>query len=877
VRRAPFVLRSYPGILAALVGGAALLAVAGAASPLFVSASGGAALRDELDAVTPYGAGVYMALNDLVDPESFRLPHETFTVEERTAAFDAETAKVGGLDPTIVTVIGPGMDATGPAGTTSVRPLSRTGALEHVRPVAGEGGEGVWLADAAAEEIGVEPGDEVRIGRRNVRVAGLYRALYLEETEPYWRTLTNDIYPKPPNFFTPSTFAITDQETMLALAKAARIDWVDYRWEAPLTRVDLTLPEGEEIARRLTAFEREVHTPNTRFHVAFQCLYCFRGTIDFASRTPTAVKEAQITSATVRAPVDLLVAAGELIALAVLAAVAVFSLARRRVEATLLDARGAGPGLVASVTALEALVPVVVGTLLGLAVVYGTVIAVGPNGRIDDEALHDAVVAVAVRAPVALGLLALVSGIAFAREFRAVTGHPPRRIVVPWELVALAIAVWFLVKLLGGDALVAETQDVSRPSVYLLLFPVFAIAAAGGLAARALVRLAGRWRRRSRREGEVRYLAAHRLAAARLLVLLLVTACTVALGLFVYAETVVSSYRATVRAASLLSVGSDVQGLTSFGRDAPSDGAIPATKVTSVPGQLGGRAVKVLAVEPDTLADAVYWEEGYAGKSLDELMREIDAGGDPIPVLLVAGGPAREETLSVESVEIPVRVVATARAFPGMSRGQPLVVASTDALTAAYERADVRNQLVTTSALTQIWAKGDPEEAVRVLDKSEARPYPLVTAVEAERRPSVAAFTRTFAFLEALGLVAGLLAVVGIVVYVQARQRARALAFGLARRMGLTSRAHVGALALELGLLLLVSFALGVLLAVAAARLVLTRVEPLSTISPVPLFHVPLAILALIAAGLALVAGLGAYLAHRGAANANLAEVLRGE
>jgi putative ABC transport system permease protein len=873
-RRAPFVLLRYPGILGALVGGAALLAVAGAASPLFVSASGGAALGDELDAVTPYGAGLYLAVNDFTDPESIEAPQGTPTLDERTAAFDEGKAEIPDVGTTIVTVLGPAVEASGPGGSAGVRIIARDGALDHVRRVAGDGGEGVWLADATAEELGVEPGDEVRLNDRPVRVAGLYRALYDEETQPYWRSLHNDIFPGPPEFTVPPTFAIADHDTVLSLAKALKIESVDYRWEAPLSTIDLTLPEAEAIARRVSDFGAQLRTPETELNLAFRCIYCYSGTFDFSSSTPNAVKNAQITAATVQAPVDLLAAAGELIALAVLAAVAVFSLARRRVEATLLNARGAGPGLVGSIAALEAFVPVLLGTLLGFAAVYGAVVALGPDARIDEEAVREAATAVAVRAPVALALLALVSAVTFAGEFRAETGGSHRRIAIPWELVSLAVAGWFLVKLLGGDALVAETADVSRPSAYLLLFPVFAIAGVGGLAARGLVRLARAWRTRSRKEGEAAYLAAHRLASARRLVLLLVTACTVALGLFVYAETVVSSYRATVRASSLLNVGSDVKGLTSFTRAAPNDPAIPSTKVTSVAGQLDGRAVKVLAVDPATFAAAVHWEDAYSGRSLDELLQAIDADGDPVPVVLVAGGSAGE-SLSVERVAIPVRVEGTARAFPGMSRAEPLVVVSTDALVAAYKRAGLRNQLETSSALTQIWAKGDPVAATRMLDDSEARPYPIVTAVEAERRPAVAAFTRTFAFLEALGLVAGLLGVVGLVVYVQARQRTRALAFGLAQRMGLTSREHVGALVLELGLLLLVSFALGVVLAGAAARLVLTRVEPLSTISPVPLFHLPVALLALIGVALAVVAALGAWLAHRGAARANLAEVLR--
>ena len=121
-------------------------------------------------------------------------------------------------------------------------------------------------------------------------------------------------------------------------------------------------PRARSLARAVTGFERELQTPGTSLNRPMSCVRCIYGTIGFASRLPAAVREARVTAATVRAPVDLLVAAGQLIALAVLAAVGVFSLERRKAEATLLNARGTGPGTVSAIAVLEALVPVARGT-----------------------------------------------------------------------------------------------------------------------------------------------------------------------------------------------------------------------------------------------------------------------------------------------------------------------------------------------------------------------------------------------------------------------------------------------------------------------------------------------------------------------------------
>ncbi len=67
---------------------------------------------------------------------------------------------------------------------------------------------------------------------------------------------------------------------------------------------------------------------------------------------------------------------------------------------------------------------------------------------------------------------------------------------------------------------------------------------------------------------------------------------------------------------------------------------------------------------------------------------------------------------------MPFRVVATARAFPGMSRNSPLVVVSADALEATFDRLDRSNPLAASSASTQILARGDPAAAVRLLETS---------------------------------------------------------------------------------------------------------------------------------------------------------------
>jgi putative ABC transport system permease protein len=883
-RAAPLVLRRYPGVLAALVAAAALLTLAAAAGPLFVSAAASAAVGDELRRLTPFGAGAYIRVTGPVAPEQVEaLGDPTFA--ERTAALEEATADFPGRGGLVATILGPEFDVSGALGGADleVRLLARTGALEHVQRLDGGDGPGLWVADTVAEQLGLRPGDRVRLGPDArggtvaVPVAGLYRSLANQPRTPFWRSLENEIHPAPPAYATQPTFAIGDVETVTETATRLGLQRADFRWEIPLESRSLSLAEAERLAGDLERLNAALGDDADPLFELFVCRRCFRGIrAEYATGLPAAVDAARASAATVRGPVDLLANAGSLVALAVIGAVGAFALARRRVEVAVLVARGTGPASAGARLALEAALPVLAGAAAGVAAAYLLVAVFGPDGSVDAEGLGDALRAAALRLPVALALLGLVGAAWTARLERAGTEARRRRFPVPWELAALTLAALCLARLVSGEAF-TETGEagVTEPSPYLLLFPLFLIAGVAGLGARLLRRAVAAARSRSAGAPEPVYLAVHRLAAARALLTLLVTAAALALGLFTYAEAVVSSYRSTVHAASLLGTGSDVAGFTSYDRDIP-DLPVPVTKATKLAGyELGSLPVDVLAVDTATLPAAVHWDASYASRPLEEIAADLGAGGFPLPAALVGADLEGVQALASAGWATSVRIVERPRAFPGMSRGAPTLVVDARALEAAADEPGLVSSLGTSSGRTELWAKGETGRTLRLLDASPARPYPLVTAEEARSRPETVAFTRTFAFLQALGLAAGLLALVGLVVYLQVRGRARVVAVGLAGRMGLTARAHRRALLLELGLSVLAAFALGLGAALVAARLVLTEVEPLASISPVPLFELPLAEACAALAVLALASVVGAALADRAARRANVGEVLR--
>ena len=157
----------------------------------------------------------------------------------------------------------------------------------------------------------------------------------------------------------------------------------------------------------------------------------------------------------------------------------------------------------------------------------------------------------------------------------------------------------------------------------------------------------------------------------------------------------------------------------------------------------------------------------------------------------------------------------------------------------------------------------------------EAFPLGTLTADEVKDVPFIAASIDTFSMLNILGLAAGVLVIGVLVVYLQARQRARTVSNVLSMRMGMRDGQARAALVLELAALLLAAFILGAMTGMIAGRLIAPLLDPLQTIPPPPLFEPPIAAALWTIGGLAVVSLVGGWLVHRRAAAVDLGEVLR--
>ena len=902
--KSPALLLRFPGLFVAVAVGALLLALTTASFPVFVSSSETATLAEGIEQANRFGAGVTIIQGDAYQPPArFRDQFEEFTGldlspgapptwDQRTALVDKGLGRVEHLGDVVTTVGGPDLDVVAPGSDEAypIHLLDRTGFEEHVEVVDTADVEGIWIADTTASGLKVEAGDDVVLftsdGRRRLPVEGIYEALVKRpQVAPYWSSLLNQIYPQRAGFPEPPPFAFLPARDLAAVAQELGSPDGLFQWELPVRiRGGLTLPQAEALNRDLEVFRREYSDGDSRLGRAFFCVaFCTSGSglVNYGSLIGPITDDTNRTIDAISGPIDLLSDAGILVALAVIASAGTFAIARRRIEASLLFARGSSALTVGIKTALESILPALVGTIAGVALGLGIVGWLGP-GDVDPGARTAAIKAAFIGLPVAIVLLGVVAAAAFVRQSEAASHRFRLLAAFPWELIALAAAGFCLRNLVQGEALVEEGSNaVARPSAYLLLFPIFFIAGLGGLAARALQAPLRKLVDGARLGRFASYLALHRLAGAKRLAVLLVTACALALGVLVYAQGVATSLDRTITAKSKLFIGSDVQGDVLYDPPMPSDLAFPATKITHIPQRatLDGNAglqVDILGIDTETFAQAAYWENSFSDESLDGLLTSLSAqAGDRLPVVMV-NGSEEASVVAISGSELPLEVVGTAEFFPGATESRPTLVVNTTTLDAfAESQATGLNPLQNPGNSSKLWIKGDPDAVLADLVEKNAPVFTTVTAEQVQDNPSIIAVTRTFAYLEFLGLGAGLLAVVAILMYLQARQRARTVSYALSRRMGLGRGSHRVALLMELGWMLFSAFLVAAFLALIAASVVLPQIEPLPNIPPSSLFKTPVLLLTLTALALAITTVLGGLFADRSSENVNFAEVMR--
>src|SRR5262249_22145082 len=122
--------------------------------------------------------------------------------------------------------------------------------------------------------------------------------------------------------------------------------------------------------------------------------------------------------------------------------------------------------------------------------------------------------------------------------------------------------------------------------------------------------------------------------------------------------------------------------------------------------------------------------------------------------------------------------------------------------------------------------------------------------------------TFTFEYLTALSLLSGLVTMVGLLLYLEARTPRHRRSYVMFRRMGLRPRTHRAALLIELGIPLAGGLVGGLVLAVGLAKALSANFDVDVTVPPGTILSAPVQVVLAIAAGVLVLAAAAAMYAQ---------------
>jgi putative ABC transport system permease protein len=410
---------------------------------------------------------------------------------------------------------------------------------------------------------------------------------------------------------------------------------------------------------------------------------------------------------------------------------------------------------------------------------------------------------------------------------------------------------------------------VAQVNLLVVAFPLLFLVGAAVLVVRLLALLLPAAGRFAGRRSPAWYLAGRRVSASRTVSVVLLAAASMPIAMSVYAAGLTQTSRYTLDAKANLLVGSAVSATTTDPLRRTADTDRVGTVVTRyLYGRVAGQDVVVLAIDPDTFAGTAFWDRRFADVPLATLLDRLRRPtADGRVAAVVAGGqlpPSFDVPLGKTTARL--ETVATARLFPGRRLPRPIVVVSAARLGPVDPHAGTENEL---------WTTGSLAAAQGAMTRQHA------TVFDFRRRDTVFAaadflgISWTFGYLTALAALVGLVAVGGLLLYLETRQRARIASYALGRRMGLTRGSHLRSLLAELGTLLALAYVVGTTLAGAAVLLVYRRLDVDLIRPPAPLLTVPTATIVGAAAAVAVVTLLASLYAQRAADRTDVATVLR--
>ncbi|MDJ0925261.1 MAG: hypothetical protein QNJ77_11925 [Acidimicrobiia bacterium] len=870
LRTPPFVraitlLFRRPAGLLAILGVATILATVAALTPLFLSSASSEALQRELQGRCPASFG-----GSTVNFAPLDIARESLT----TAVAGSEVLG----DPQLILegTLASASNADGTGARPTVRFVGRDGFREHIDLLEGEHGEGAYIDEYAAEFMQLGPGDTLQFAvggqePRQIGVAAVYRNIYDSQQHDYWcsvegitsRDFKGDL---PPLIVLVDTHVFADDPALFDSLYAQYARTLG-DWEIPVDTDGLTLGDAQEAVATLESID-EVVEENQSEIPAFFTQPNVLSDLSLATRRIAALTDALGTSILPLAGVVSLAAIG------LMGGAGSYWVDRRRQELAYLAALGAGPGALSLKAVLEFFPAVVIGGGFGWGLANLLIGAIGPSSNVESVARVDALwVALAGSAA---GLVAVWVVVAIrTRRLLDQTDGVARRL--PWRipglLAAIGGAIWVR-RLIGDSAVnVEQRQFVGSVDPLVLFFPLLVFAGVVLLVA-ALLIVAFPLVKRIGAVTHAAYLASRRVATAPTLVLALIAGAALPVATLVYAASLTRSATSTIDAKGRSFIGADVSTPVFGVIEPPGElGDVSTIVIKTERAELADTLVDVLAVDSETFTGGAYWHDSFAPMPLQEILDTlaVDPGAGPLSAI-AANGSLAGGTLESRSGDVDVRVMATIDAFPGMTRGRPLVIVNRDHYVDAL--GDAEGWLRSSRYLmwTMDRSETEIEEAMGAAGVGFAYTVAATTTLDQLR---FAAVVWTFDFLEIYAALGGLIAIGAVLLYVDARQRSRNLSYVLARRMGLRRREHLAAGFMEMATLTILGALSGVVAARLAAGLLYAVLDAVPETPPSPRWigALDLSLLSLLAA--AIVAAIAAVLAQRTADNADATELLR--
>ncbi|GAB4082566.1 hypothetical protein GCU67_11365 [Modestobacter muralis] len=886
--RAPLLGLRQPAAVIAVLVTSAILACAVASAPLFLSAARSAALQQQLsqrcEEVARPQTGVDSALvdeqgrpQDGGDGSTRPAADESLLEAWADAGLDAEpvlaTARIGSSEP-----FSPGIEVLGPDGAALSQPFTlfqRPAALDHVEVVDRGSGAGVWVPETVAGQEGLSVGDVLSFGDQRAPVAGVYRDLAVANADDrYWcdhRLLFSN--EASANRAPPAVLLTTDEPTFYRLATASLGGAVRLQ-QVP---VDASALSVSGVRRLLETQQRLIADSGLPLPDRTSSAPAVAVPND---RLAAVVDRAQLIQSGLRGPVVPVAVAGALLALVLVAAAGSFWADRRATEVRLLAARGVGPVPLAGKAALELALPALAGAALGWTASRLLIAGLGPADDLDPAATTVAAWAGAAAFVVGLGAASVVAGLrarSTAERPLGTAARWPSR--VPWELLLLVAAAVCWVLLQSREAIVS-VGHVAQVNGLLVAFPLLAIAGTAVLLGRGVIALLPRLRRWAGHRSPAVFLAVNRLTAARLATGTLLVAVTLPVAVLGYTATLTASSQTTLDAKVGVQIGAAAAATTVTRIEPTAEVVAAGTYLLRYDGSAAEGAaadsttrgrpdVQVLAVDPADFAGTAFWDDSFADASLPDLMAalrgpEVDGR---LPVV-AAGLSLGDPDLRLGSTEVPAQVVAEARVLPGRRTADPVVLVAADRLPEIERSAGAARS-------AELWVREDLSGAVDALAGAGAMNIRTLDPAGVQERANFLGITWTFGYLSALAVFVGVIAVGGLLLYLEARSRTRVSGYVMARRLGLTRAAHLRSLVVELAGVAVVGSLLGGALAAGAVALVYRRLDVDLLRPPTPLLDVPWSALAGSVVVVLVVAGLAALYAQRAADRADPASVLR--